>query len=119
MNALIILFISLIEFGWMSTPITITSVPTIIAEKDKIEEIKTTLIVADKHRLQLTLNASAEVGFELRDLNGTILHEWQDRSIAPGIHIVELPMPYLLTGKYLLQITADDKETHSQLLYKS
>jgi hypothetical protein len=119
MNALILLFLSLVPLGSISTNYITLSEPTSVAKKDKIEEIKTTLIVADKHRLQLTLNTEAEVGFELHDASGTIIHEWHDRSIRPGIHLVELPMPSLSVGKYLLQITADDEETHSQLLYKS
>ncbi len=54
--------------------------------------------------IDIKLPEGSEVGFEIYNESGKILHLWNDQELNPGSHQLALTLPSLEKGKYLLHI---------------
>ena len=67
--------------------------------------------------IQIALPESHQVGFELEDTSGDLIHHWQDQSLGQGMHVISLEVPELDQGQYVLLIKVGE-EQFKHLVYQ-
>lgn len=90
-----------------------------MSPSEKIEQIKTTTEMSELHRVELILRMAATVRFELKNHEDKLIFFWKERDLRQGTVLVQLKMPDIDPGKYILRVIADENEHYNQLLVKT